>query len=378
MDWVALLVIGFLCMRLLVALFNLLSRPWLPEGVQHGQAKRGTESADDGPLVSVLIPARNEEHNIGSILQDIIDQDYKNMEVLVYDDLSEDHTAKVVKAFSEKDARIRLIPGQELPAGWLGKNHACHNLSLQAKGHYLLFLDADVRIGPGLISMAVSHMKKHQLALLSIFPQQIMKSFGERITVPLMNWVLVSLLPLKLTRLSPWPSFSAANGQFMLFDAQVYAGHRFHREVRTHNVEDILIFRLMKKRRLKAETMLSNGMIRCRMYDGFGSAVQGFSRNVFGFFGEKTLLSGLFTLLTTLGFLPVYWVYGLTATLVFLFMGWLLRIMIAVASRQPVFPDVFLAPLQQIAFLAVIMKASHNKIYGKMTWKGRQVPKAHV
>lgn len=365
MYWLAILSFGFLGLRVLVALVNLLSRPWLP----------GTKSRrkDHHPLVSVLIPARNEEHHIGRILQDLLEQDYPDLEVLVYDDLSEDQTAAVVGSLEAADQRVRLIRGVPLPAGWLGKNHACHQLAMAARGDFLLFLDADVRVRSGLIPATLSHIKKHQLSLLSIFPQQIMGSLAERVTVPLMNWILVSMLPLFLTRHSSWSSFSAANGQFMMFDAGIYRQHRFHELVRKEKVEDIVIFRLMKRQGLRVQTLLSNGKVQCRMYGSFREAVQGFSKNVFEFFGGSMAAGFAFALITTLGFVPVWMVWGRFAALGYFVAALIIRALVALASRQPVLQNILLSPLQQMAFWVVILVATYNRVFRRTRWKGRRV-----
>jgi glycosyltransferase involved in cell wall biosynthesis len=386
MCWIAIVIAAFLGLRLLVALFNLISRPWLqaddsltdptPEPSHENETMK-PETLPEKPGVSVLIPARNEAGSIGSLLEWLYvlhpPDDPDIFEVIVYDDMSEDNTAAIVNAWCQKDSRFKLLTGNTLPAGWLGKNHACHQLASESKGQYLLFLDADVSIKQGLIKTALAHLKKHNLALLSIFPQQLMKSFGERITVPLMNWILVSLLPLVLTRTSSWPSFSAANGQFMLFDAAIYRLHQFHEAVKHHKVEDIAIFRMMKHNSMKVQTLLSNGMIKCRMYTGFKDAVLGFSKNVFEFFGGSKIGGLAFALITSFGFIPIWMVWGYLGLGPFVVAALMLRILVSLASRQPIIFSVLLAPLQQMAFLVVISVAWYNNFKKNTRWKGRLI-----
>src|SRR5690606_28081384 len=134
-----------------------------------------------------------------------------------------------------------------LPKGWLGKNNACHNLAQHAKGKYLLFLDADVRVGDSIIKNTVSFTKKHKLGLLSIFPMQIMETLGEQSTVPNMNYILLSLLPLLLVRNTNFSSLAAANGQFMHFHAEIYPQTLPHQRMKNSKVEDIKIARFYKK-----------------------------------------------------------------------------------------------------------------------------------
>lgn len=386
MYWPAIVIAAFIGLRLLVAMFNLISRPWLQSddsltdvaaepSHENNTTKPGTLPDHQG--VSVLIPARNEAMNIGNLLESLSllhpPSDPTICEVIVYDDMSEDSTAAIVNGWCAKDSRFKLLRGSTLPAGWLGKNHACHQLASEAKGQYLLFLDADVGVKKGLIRMALAHIKKHHLALLSIFPQQVMKSIGERITVPLMNWILVSFLPLVLTRASSWPSFAAANGQFMLFDATIYRRHQFHEAVKHHKVEDILIFRMMKQKGMKVQTLLSNGLIWCRMYSGFQDAVHGFSKNVFEFFGGSKVGGLAFALITSFGFIPVWMVWGYPGVLLYFAAALMLRLLVALSSRQSLLYTVILAPLQQLAFLVVISVALYNTFRKKTRWKGRLV-----
>ncbi len=350
----------FLLARLLIAVANLLTRQWLSNGRSSPQVK-----------VSILIPARNEAQNIGTLLQNIIDQDFPFLEVLVYDDLSTDDTAMIVRSFHKKDGRIRLMQGRELPAGWLGKNHACHQLALAARGQYLLFLDADVRLEKSLLNNSLAHMQKHKLDLLSIFPQQIMKSLGEKISVPVMNWVLVSLLPLVLVRKSRMPAFAAANGQHMLFRGSVYRKYMFHKQFKHKAVEDIAIARFMKQKKLRIHTILSNGQIKCRMYGSLNDALQGFSKNVLAFFGNNIPVAMLIVLITTFGAIPVYLAFGGWVTLAYFAAALLLRLLVAFLSKQSLWQNAATAPLQQLIFCMMVIFAINKRRKRKNTWKGR-------
>mgnify|MGYP001584351259 CR=1 FL=1 len=225
MLYIAWCVILFTLLQLLIAFVNLVFCSKLPKG-----------SPGERPLVSILIPARDEEKNIGKILNDILHQDYQEIEVIVFNDQSSNLTAEIVKEYAFHDSRISLINSDLLPEGWLGKNWACHSLSEAAKGEYLLFLDADVRVGNGLIVNVISYVKHFKLALVSIFPKQIIKTFGEKITVPNMNYILLSLLPLILVRKSGFSSLAAANGQFMLFDSKIYKTYKLQEKMKRKSV----------------------------------------------------------------------------------------------------------------------------------------------
>ena len=333
---IAYIVLIFTVIQLLVALVNLVFETNLPVSAY---------ASDD--LVSVLIPARNEAKNIGNILDDIINQDYRNIEVIIFNDQSEDVTAEIVTKYTISDSRISLVNSGGLPDGWLGKNFACHSLSEKATGKYYLFLDADVRIGNDLIGRAISFSDRHYLDLISIFPKQIIKTFGERITVPNMNYILVSLLPLVLVRKLGFPSISAANGQFMFFRADTYRKMKPHEVVKADKVEDISIARIYKETGKKIACLLGDDSITCRMYSGFRDAVTGFSKNVIAFFGNSFMLALLFWIVTTFGFVAVIFEFSIPVIISYIIMYILTRIFISVSSRQSIFFNLlFIVPLQ--------------------------------
>jgi glycosyltransferase involved in cell wall biosynthesis len=358
----AYITIIFTGLQFLVALINLITRNWLTDTL--------TESSK---LVSVLIPARNEENNITNILNDLSNQYYRDIEIIVCNDQSEDNTASIVKEFAARDGRIKLINSEGPAEGWTGKNHACHLLSKQAKGEYLLFLDADVRLKGNIIGNAIASIDKNGLGLISIFPMQIIKSFGERITVPNMNYILLSLLPLPLVRRSQYPSLSAANGQFMFFSASVYHLTEPHSLMKNSRVEDINIAREFKKRGIKISCLLGDENISCRMYNGFREAVNGFSKNVAAFFGNSYLMAVLFWLITTFGIIPVIISFPVKILIIYISLYFLTRIFISLVSRQNIFYNIINFIFLQFSLGAFIYKSFKNRYWGKLVWKGRVI-----
>jgi glycosyltransferase involved in cell wall biosynthesis len=357
-------VTAFALLRFLVALTNFLSRPFLPNA-----------EPINSPLVSLLIPARNEEKNIGKLLQSLTKQEYNNIEILVYDDLSTDQTPTIIKEFQQTDPRIQIIDGVALPSGWLGKNHACYNLALKATGRYLLFLDADVDISPNFVQNAVAYMQKKQLSLLTMFPKQRMETFGEQMVVPNMNLILLSLLPLWLVSWSRRPSLSAANGQMMMFRANDYTMYQWHKMLKTTTAEDIAISRQIKRHRLRMATLLGKSDISCRMYENYTDSIQGFTKNVLAYFGGSVFFMLFYVAITTLS--PL-WLFFTTSTL--FFTGYLLvvlatRALIASVSEQNVLKSVLFSPLQQWAFLRIVWNALVWKTGKSIRWKGREIQK---
>ena len=356
-------VVVFAFIRLLVALFNYLTRPYLK-----------AYSINGSQMISVLIPARNESNNIVNLLNDLKEQTFKNFEVLVYDDQSTDNTASVVMGFVNADNRIKLINGVGLPDGWVGKNHACHQLARTAAGHYLLFLDADVRVKHDFVEKVTAYMQKNRLHLLSFFPYQVLGSFGEAITVPLMHWVLLSLLPLRLVGRTKNSSLAAANEQMMMFRADTYRQYWFHELFRNNPVEDILIAREVKRLGLRMETLLGlPSDIRCRMYENKAEAIAGFSKNVCEFFGGKRWVMLAFAAITTLSPIAVLLFMPFPIIFLYFFSIFMARIMVADLSQQSILKAIILFPLQQISFLQMVYKWEYNRKKGSLIWKGRKI-----
>lgn len=356
-------IVIFAFIRFLVAFFNYITQPYLKE-----------YPLNKARQVSVLIPARNEERNIRKLLIDLQGQTYKNIEVIVFNDLSTDSTRQIVEDFVKSDNRFVLINGETLPEGWLGKNHACHQIAKHARGDYFLFLDADVRVNARFIELTLAFMQKKRLNLLSFFPYQVSGSFGESITVPVMQWILLSLLPLRLVQWTRKVSLAAANGQMMMFDAETYSKYNFHEIFRSNPVEDILIARRVKRLRLRMATLLGlPSDIRCRMYSSATEAINGFSKNVCEFFGGNRAVMFGFTAVTTLSPLLALLFLPFPLIFVYFFSVLMARIMIAELSKQNVFKAVMLSPLQQIAFLLMVIKWERNRKKGTLIWKGRKI-----
>lgn len=355
---------AFGLLRLVVSFVNWAGKPYWPRCRTRYAAR---------PEVSVLIPARNEERNIGRLLEDLAADGAGICEIIVYDDRSTDATADAVRRIAGENHKVKLLPGGELPSGWLGKNHACHLLAQQAAGRYLLFLDADVRIREQAVVRALRYAQQTGVRLLSVFPHQLMPGRGTRLAVPLMNWILLSLLPLAAVRRSSHAALSAANGQFLFFEATTYRAMQPHWKFRTSPVEDMAIAREYKRSGHPVAVLLGRHDIECTMYRSLHEAVEGFSKNFFSFFGGSEWLCYLFAISTTAAPVIVFIFLGPVSCMVYLIVIALIRVFVSAASRQSPVGNLLLMIPQQVVLWRIVVTASVRKRQKKLLWKGRNI-----
>lgn len=349
-------------LRFTVTLFNFISNPKITRVSRHYT-----------DLVSVLIPVRNEAENILPLLKSIYLQDYSNYEVIVYDDDSSDATYTVCSEFARKHDRFRVLQGGELPDGWTGKNYACDRLAAEARGDYFLFMNAGETVKSGLLNAAVHRCRQYRLGLLSLFANQEMPTFGEKITIPLLYYLLLNLVPLRLIFLIKNAAISVASSQFMFFEAEIYRQRRWHNQVRERIAEEAEIMKLVKSASLNGEVLLANDMLHCRMYQNYKEALIGFSKNILAVFNYS--LTGLMAFVLLFAGGPMIVMMTLNFQLIF-FMGALIlltRIMISLAAGENVLMNVLLHPVQ-IANLTIIAFLSVQKHLTKTNiWKGRRI-----
>lgn len=352
----------FMILRFTVTLFNFISDPKLRR-----VARRYTDT------VAILIPARNEAANILPLLESITAQDYADYKVIILDDDSTDDTYQIGKAFCDSHPRFNIVKGEKLPAGWTGKNFACHQLATSAGGEHFLFLDAKDRLHNGLINAAVHRMYQSKLGLLSLYADQEILSAGEYAVVPLMHYLLLGLLPLRLVYLIKNYSVAAASGQFMLFNAQHYRTNQWHEQVKDKIVEDTEIMRTVKAAGLNGETLLANGMLSSRLFTNYTAAVTGFSKNVLSAFNYNVMWFLIYILLVIGG--PMMVLTSLDIPLI-LFMAGIIfvgRIMNSLSAGQNPVYNLLLHPVQMFSLTAIAFLGIQKYLTHTIVWKGRRV-----
>lgn len=234
---------------------------------------------DPAPLITVIVPARNEAHNIGRCLDGLVSQDYprSRLRIVVVDDGSEDGTAGIVQERIRTDERVRLIRGAALPAGWLGKPHACWQGAAGADGEWLCFIDADTTGFAPLIRTAVEIAQARQLDLLSLQPFQELSTFWERLILPTGFFLIAFTQDLRRTN-DPASPEASVNGQFLLIRREAYMRSGGHAAVRSAVGEDSALAGVLKRAGLRIAVLGTQGLLRTRMYTSLRPLWEGTAR----------------------------------------------------------------------------------------------------
>ena len=260
-------------------------------------------------LVSVLIPARNEEVNIKRCLYSLIDQSYKNLEIIVLDDDSDDQTYNIVKDISKNFSSIKLIKGERKSNGWTGKNWACHQLSKFAKGDFLLFIDADTKLQKNTISETVSEMNNNDVDLISLFPNRITNTAIDKIISVTIGWFIFSCLPIIFSNRNPM--FSSAFGQFLLFRKGAYFSIGGHESIKDKILDDFELGRLITKRGYNLNVFDGTERISTFSYSTEKEALEGLSKSIFPFFNNRLIpFLILLILFLSMGLMPIFIMMG--------------------------------------------------------------------
>ena len=231
------------------------------------------------PSVSLLIPARNEEANIGAAIDGALASEGVELEVVVLDDGSTDRTAAIVAAAARADHRLRLLAAPPLPAGWCGKQHACHVLAQQARHPLMVFVDADVRLGPEALARIAALVERRGLDLVSGFPQQQTGTLFEALIVPLIHVFLLGYLPIWMARQVGHPAFAAGCGQLVAVRREAYRRAGGHAAIKSSRHDGITLPRAFRRAGATTDLFDATALAQCRMYRGAREVWQGFGKN---------------------------------------------------------------------------------------------------
>jgi len=336
--------------------------------------------------ISVLIPARNEEQNIRSTLEAVFSNRGLEFEVIVLDDHSTDQTAAIVSDFARRDSRVRLESAPALPAGWCGKQHACHVLAKLARHPLLLFIDADVELAPDALARMGHFLQTSGADLASGVPRQQLGTFSERLLIPQIHFILLGFLPMHAMRRTRLASMSAGCGQLFIARRQAYERCGGHAKLRNSLHDGIKLPRVFRQAGLTTDLFDATDLAACRMYHTNAETWRGLGKNATeglaapGAIGPMTalLLGGQVLPVVLLALSPRLSSEGFAITLLATTLALLPRLVAARRFKQTL-GSALLHPLGVLALLVIQWHALFRYFAGKPSeWKGRSYGRAPV
>ena len=236
-------------------------------------------------MIAVVIPAYNEAINLRDCVESVLKSELPNpqhLQVWIADDESTDGTRAIAQDLLTQDPRVHLVavPPRPTTAVWRGKNWACAQAVEQAKGEYLLFIDADVRLEPGAIAAAIAEAQATQSDLISCLPEIVCGCLAEWLAQPVIIRMLIAGFNFGAVNDPAQPSTAFAAGPFMLFRRTAYDHIGGHRAVADDLVEDVALARQIKAFGLKMRLILGLGLIKVRMYRNLAALWEGWTKNL--------------------------------------------------------------------------------------------------
>lgn len=262
----------------------------------------------EGPLVSVIIPACNEEEQIEAVISALGLQDYKNVEIIAVNDRSTDGTGVILDRLKIAMSNLSVIHISDLPSGWLGKTHAMHVSAGVARGTYLLFTDGDVVLAPSTISRAVYRMQSKQLDHLTLLFENISKSWLLNSMVLDAGINLLQFLRVWRAKDTRSPHFVGV-GAFNMVSRKMYTAVGGHTSFKTHPIDDIMLGKVIKRSGGAQECLLGHGMVTLPWYASVGDMVNGLMKNCLGVINYRfSLLPLLLLTMIVLNIMP-FWAF---------------------------------------------------------------------
>lgn len=338
--------------------------------------------------LSVIVPARNEEASLGECLQSIVAQSEPGFELghhwelIVVNDDSTDRTREIAVEFAQRSAGIEVLDAPALKSkvssGFTGKNAACWLGAEAAQGRWLLFTDADTVHETNDLSRSIREAERHGVGLLSYSPRQVVTGFWQRAVMPLVFSELASVYRMKEVN-DPERKIAAANGQFLLVDADAYFTVGGHRAVAGEVLEDVALARIFKNGKHPIRFRYAPEALKTRMYRTTAQMVEGWTKNLALLFPQPLYLAAWRVLDVLLFFgLPAAafglpWLIGWQkGALLLIWARTLWRFYSRVArSNFPAF-DVTLSILGVPLFVFLLVRSTiHHRVRREVTWKGR-------
>ena len=339
---------------------------------RHRLSLDDVEPLADGRLVSVIVPARDEERGVRVAVASLAAQEYGALEVIVVDDESSDSTAAEARAAATD--RVRVVSGRPVPPGWVGKSWACHQGFELAQGEWLLFTDADIRHGPDTIGRALALVEARQADGVTLLPLIETAGIVEQAIQPAAAVLIRSFVaPGPLVR-SPRTPVAIAAGGFILVSRAAYARVGGHEAMRHELVDDQMLAVRLKQAGTPLALAGSGGRVRVRMYVGAGETLRGWRKNTSAGLGGSVAVAAI---------LAGSGVASALAPTVALVRGprlvGLLGLTLQVAARaasDEVCPTPRrtwpLFPVGALALSVISLVSSTDRLRGGVVWRGRR------
>jgi hypothetical protein len=328
--------------------------------------------------VAVLLPLRDEAARVTPCLTALLAQDgVPHLRIVVLDDGSTDGTADVVRSVAPQ---VTLLTGGDLPTGWLGKPHACHQLAAAVPdADVLVFVDADVVLAPSAVASAVALLRDADVALLSPYPRIVGSG---RLVQPLLQWSWLTFLPLRAMERSPRPSLAAAGGQLLVLDRAGYDRAGGHAAVRDDVLEDIGLARAVKRSGGRIALADGSSLATCRMYDSWRELTDGYTKSLWASFGSPAGAAGVVTVLLLLYVAPAVAATAALAVgavgpalvaLAAYLIGVAGRVVSARATGGRAWPDALAHPVSVLIFAWLVVRSFTLRRQRRLTWRGRML-----
>ena len=324
--------------------------------------------------ISVLIPARNEEANIGEAVAAVLQSTGVVFELVVLDDGSTDGTAAILAGIY--DTRLRVIQGTALPVGWSGKQYACATLAQAARYDLLVFTDADVRLAPDAMVRMAGFMDRHPVGLASGFPRQIVQSWSEQLLLPLIHFLLLGFLPMAAMRRSPSVNLGAGCGQLFIARRDAYVAAGGHGAIRASLHDGLTLPRAFRRAGQMTGLFDATNFATCRMYASAAEVWSGLGKNATEGMAKPVALMVWTVLLLGGQVLPLILmlVAPSTPAMAALVLAIGLRLLLAARFRQPEVSAIC-HPFGVMALMIVQWVALFRSLAGRPAmWRGRVYP----
>jgi len=347
-----------------------------------------TENSEPKYELSVIVPARNEEASLADCLGSMVVQSEPGFELgvhwelIVVNDDSTDRTREIAAEFAQKSAGVTVLDAPALNlterGGFTGKNAACWLGAQTAQGKWFLFTDADTVHESNDLSRSIREAERHTAELLSYSPRQVVTGFWQRTVMPLVFSELASVYRMKEVN-DPEKKIAAANGQFLLVDAEAYFAVGGHRGVSGEVLEDVALANAFKRSKHTIRFRYAPEALKTRMYRTTGQMIEGWTKNLALLFPQPLYLAAwrvldvvLFFGLPALAFGLPWLVSWQKSALLLIWARTLWRFYSRVArSNFPAF-DVALSILGVPLFVFLLVRSTiHHRVRREVTWKGR-------